>query len=120
MYTEEEETTEQVIREQVDIPCYNCGAKIGPTAPSCPYCGATTAHGQQLDQAAAAQSAHHQQARLQLQLSQQLERDRQRKQAMESAATFALVSGLLGFVTCCLPLGPVLGLVMGLRPAPAP
>lgn len=102
-------------QNQLDIPCYNCGAKIGPTAPGCPYCGATTAHGQQLEQAAVAQSAHHLQAQRQLKLTQQMERDRQRKQAMESAATFALISGLLGFVTCCLPLGPVLGIIMGLK-----
>lgn len=99
----------------MDTPCNNCGAKLGPTTPSCPYCGAVTAYGQQVEHAAATQNAHHQHAREQHQLNLQMERDRQRRAAMESAATFALISGLVGFVTCCLPVGPVLAIVMGLK-----
>jgi hypothetical protein len=92
-------------------PCSRCGAQVPPAVATCPYCGAITRYGQELERI---QLGQHQ-ARGQMQLAAEWSREQQRERVIKSSALQSLIFSLFGLVTCCLPLASFIGVVQGVR-----
>ncbi|MBW2457805.1 MAG: hypothetical protein JRI68_25090 [Deltaproteobacteria bacterium] len=95
--------------------CDQCGATISPNDTICPFCQALTPLGRHQQQAQAATETYKQQAQAQLEVRSEAQRRQQKREALESSATYSLIAGAVGLVTCCLPVGPVLAIVLGLK-----
>jgi hypothetical protein len=93
--------------------CERCGGLVQDQIPACPYCGAITPFGAQV-QSAAAMTSH---ARAQQELAQEQKRHAQAMTALARTAWASLIVSVLGLVTCCLPLASLLAIALGLRAA---
>lgn len=91
--------------------CTHCSAKIPADALTCPYCGSDTPH------AAQARAQKEQQARHAAQLAA-VDAGKARQKGvleLEKSARTAFYASILGVVVCCLPVGSLVGIVMGLK-----
>jgi len=95
--------------------CKQCGATVSPHDEVCPYCQAITPYGLQQQQARVAGETYKQQAQAQLDAQGEAHRRQQQREALESSATYALIAGAVGLVTCCLPVGPIAAIVLGVK-----
>lgn len=95
--------------------CTACGAVIGPSQPTCSYCGALTAFGQQQQ----ALHQHHaaQEHALKLHREQQ-EQEQKRSEAARSlkkTADASMYWGIAGWVLCCFFVPSVVALSLSIR-----
>lgn len=95
--------------------CTQCGADLAPYTPRCTYCNKVTAFG-------AAQEAEQARYRAAAELQAAQARDAQARQAQYAAnaevvrsAETAFNWGLVGLFLCCIPVLPIVAIVMGLR-----
>lgn len=95
--------------------CQNCGATAPPNTPACPYCRATTEYGSQLRNASVATETYKQQAQAQLEVHHDWQKQKQRREAFERAATYSLITSLVGLVTCFLPIAPIIAVVLAIK-----
>lgn len=91
--------------------CTHCSAKIPGDALTCPYCGHETPNFAKARAQADEQRRHaEQQALIDAAKGRQFS-----VAGLESSARTAFYWSLAGVVVCCLPIGSVVGLVLGLR-----
>ena len=84
--------------------CSGCGAAVGVEALTCAYCGAASPHA--LRAKASATEAE---------LAQAEANVKRTEDEVRRGGTTALVAASVGVVTCCLPIGAVLGLIFAQR-----
>lgn len=84
--------------------CSGCGAAVGVEALACEYCGAPSPHALRAKSAASEADLAQAEARVQ-----------RTEDEIRRGGTTALVAATVGVVTCCLPIGAVLGLIFAQR-----
>ena len=96
--------------------CPNCSAPLMDLVEQCTHCGTITPRGVEARQARAAQTDADRRA-----AEQRSAMDTARARAaaqldVDSAGKWAIISSLVGTVVCCFfPVGPVVGIIFGLR-----
>ncbi len=95
--------------------CEQCGATVPSNAAVCPYCQAVTPFGRQQQQARAATETYKEQAQAQLEVHGQWQRQQQQRAALERSATYSVIAGAAGLVTCCLPVGAIAAIALAIK-----
>ncbi len=96
--------------------CSNCSAPLQDIVEQCTFCGTTTQRGMEARQARALQTDAERRAAEQRSAADGARARATAQLDVDAAGKWALISSLVGSVVCCLvPVGPVLGIVFGLR-----
>ncbi len=96
--------------------CSNCSAPLQDVIEQCTFCGTTTQRGVEARQARDLQTDADRRAAEQRSAMDGARTRASAQVEVDTAGKWALISSLVGSVVCCfVPVGPVLGIVFGLR-----
>jgi hypothetical protein len=96
--------------------CTNCSAPLQDLVEQCTFCGTLTDRGVQVRQQQAMKGDAERHAAEQRAAADQVRARQAAQSSVDSAGRWALYSSLLGSLLCCfVPVGPVLGIVFGMR-----
>lgn len=96
--------------------CPNCSAPLKEEIERCTFCGSLTTHGLEAKQARAAQEEHERRSAAQRSVEEAAAARSRAQPEVDQAGKWALLSSIIGTVVCCMvPIGPVMGIVFGLR-----
>lgn len=95
--------------------CEACGAVLGPSQPSCSFCGTITPFGVQQQHLQHQQAAHAHAFQLHQQQQQEAYKRNEAQRSLKRTADAALYWGIGGWVACCSFIPSVVAIVLGLR-----
>ncbi len=97
-------------------PCRHCSAPIGDDAESCQFCGMITARGVALKDARTAKQEAEAHARASAEAANAQSKAQSAQAEASRANQTGLLWGILGTILCCVfPVGPIVGLIHGLK-----